>query len=561
MSAVNTENLKSIPAFELGPVINMPENDHFILSNYYKALKEFNKKLCRPGTEQKFNKLYKNFRGDGIFIPVLSSGVLDSGTIKKNLPILEKKKNWIQSLHKRVKGIKKFDGPVTIVQKLNLKITQLLELKYRYDQAKDTQYKETVKRESELVYSDLKKLFQILVDKVPYLVGFDFPVDHFELRKKYDRFKIFDDDANKKISNDVYFFRKIVEDGAQNKNASKSDRFLRTAINTTYLLIQRDGPILSEDLRFNLDWVLPRIERIITRGKKYQLRRLKEWEGRTERAISFYQDILNGKVKVGDHYESGEKYLKEKAKARYILKDWSLQRMASVYEFWSHKSELMRSLYVMETILFNEVGRVEKGETVERSDVLQVVINRYFNPKYNYLGEADPIYPYLSDDTKFKLKNYRWLNVLLREGEFSFSYFFIHANVRIFCPDMSRAGRKLRHENLTLSLGKLKRPDAYFKGLRYFSRASMLGLIDMKPLWKDYFMIPERVGKKAKRQKVLQRYLKKKKYSYRYSFTDPNSRDYEVLIIKDRPYSYRRSDNTFFNYRSPHLFRYFRQKD
>ena len=50
----------------------------------------------------------------------------------------------------------------------------------------------------------------------------------------------------------------------------------------------------------------------------------------------------------------------------------------------------------------------------------------------------------------FNTKKYKWLNVLFKEGEFSFTYFFIPSNIGIFCPDFSKKAKILRKENLNI---------------------------------------------------------------------------------------------------------------
>ena len=56
----------------------------------------------------------------------------------------------------------------------------------------------------------------------------------------------------------------------------------------------------------------------------------------------------------------------------------------------------MQAIYVMETILYNEVGTADAPDALERRDVAQVINNRYENNKYNTLSKTDAITPYLN---------------------------------------------------------------------------------------------------------------------------------------------------------------------
>jgi hypothetical protein len=135
----------------------------------------------------------------------------------------------------------------------------------------------------------------------------------------------------------------------------------------------------------------------------------------------------------------------------------------------------MQKLFSIETILYSEVGRIDAPDALERRDIAQVVINRSQNVLYNSLGNKDSIVKYLSPE--IKINENKWLNVLFKEGEFSFTYFYIPGNFHIYCPDMSRIGQFLRRENVRIALNLLNKPQASFFALRYFSRASMFGLI------------------------------------------------------------------------------------
>ena len=223
--------------------------------------------------------------------------------------------------------------------------------------------------------------------------------------------------------------------------------------------------------------------------------------------------------------------LKRLSQGRFKLKDYTLKQQSKVYQYWMKQSELMRSLYVLETILFSEVGDLDGRDALDRKDVAQVVLNRTTIPFFSSIAEKESFYPYINKDvTHENIQKSKWLNVLFKEGEFSFTYYFITGSVKIYCPDMSRRGKYLRRENLKLSLNILRNPNWNFLATRYFSRASMLGRIDMTQVWSDYIPIQERPGVLARSQNRLKKLYKRSKYRYLYSFNDPSDRDFDVLV-------------------------------
>ena len=219
--------------------------------------------------------------------------------------------------------------------------------------------------------------------------------------------------------------------------------------------------------------------------------------------MNFYQDILK---------ESRKQYtksmLQSMSQTQHQLSDFNFAKQRQVYDFWLNQSELHRAMFTLETILFNEVGGIDGRDALERRDVVQVVFNRTQIPFYRTIQEKEKIYPYL-ESIGPKLNQSRWLNVMFKEGEFSFTYFFIPSSKNIYCPDMSRRGNFLRNENLKIILSMLKNPRPDFKALRYFSRASMLGRINMAKIWTDFKALPQRQGKRSMKNSCSKSYTKK----------------------------------------------------
>jgi hypothetical protein len=148
---------------------------------------------------------------------------------------------------------------------------------------------------------------------------------------------------------------------------------------------------------------------------------------------------------------------------------------------------------------------------------------------------------------------------LFKQGEFSFTYYYMSGVAKIFCPDMAPKAKKLRRKNVEIALQVLKEGETPFKATRYFSRASMIGRIHMDSIWEDYVPYPERPGLLSTGQDKLLKSFENGDYTYLYAFKDPNDELYQVLDIDDRTYALGEKNGIklFFEYRNPHYFRYF----
>jgi len=529
------------------------------LQEYLKIHSQFNKQVCRAGAEEKYWELYREFRGDGHYLPVLKDGKLDRLTVSRFVTEIESKIQWINEEKSKLSKRKDFDLIKPALKKLEQRLDEALKLKEKIIFAKDDKEKALALTESKYAMIALKGAYKNLTDQIPFLLSYKFPVDHFQLRENYDDVKYSEDVKEIQRKNEVYFFRKIVQDGAQNPENSGSDSFLRAALDTLALELETQSSILSENLRHDLSWAIDSVEGHISRyGKVKIIKRLEEWSDRTKRELDFYIALKNDKVQAGDHFETSMDILSRKEKARYLLKEYVLTKQKEVYEYWARQSPLNRALFSMETILFNEVGRFDGSDALERKDVAQVVINRTFEDRYNELVERDSLYSYLSTHFKKHQAEYPWLNVMLKEGEFSFTYFFITGSVRIFCPEQTRIGKSLIRENVSLALDLLSEPNHNFNALRYFSRASMLGRISMDKLWGDYQAIAERPGIKVVRNhERYTGFLKDGKLTFLYDFMSPEGDNYLVYQIGKTKMVYLAKNKTFYTYRSPHYFKYF----
>ncbi|MFZ9001576.1 MAG: hypothetical protein ACO20H_09745 [Bacteriovoracaceae bacterium] len=522
---------------------------------YNKIHKSFSKSLCRPGDDYRFDKTMRNFQGNGFYVPLKKDSSIDIKTIKDYLPLLKEKHKWIRTINKKLVSVKDFRALKRDVRQLERMITKLLKLKRSFEEANQKRIKDKkdleVSFQSKKLMKKLKKKTQILLKKIPFFLSFRYPINHLLLRRRYDFYKNKEDKVSLHKKNRIYFYRKIVQDGSQNPNHSQNDDFLRMAIDTLMIELKNADDFLSEDLRSDYEYILNYLNKNFSRSKIYHLNRLKEWEKRTQRQVSFYSQILKNKKMQREI--SGFK-----RKATKKIKDFVYQRQSKTYEFWKKQDYLMRALFVSETILYNEVGPYDGVGAFERKDVMRILLNRLRKPHYTHMNEKDYLYPYLK---KVNLKeineNYPWLNMLFKTGEFSFTYFFIPSTLRLFCPDMSRKGRYLRKENVRIAIDILKQGADDFKATRYFSRNSMKGRINMAKIWSDYRALPERVGQRVIKSKRLKSLYKKGIYQYLYSFKNPQKRKFDVIKIKNRKLAYDPKSKTFFYYRNPHHFRYF----
>lgn len=546
------------------PLSGLKNNRDKILDEYKKLHKEFFKKSCPARLEHDFWELNRKYRVHGNYIPILLDGSLDEDTVARFVPELIAKEAWIKKQIVFLKKQKTFNNFLHEVKELNKDVERLLTFKENFHDETSKLKKRIILNKSKYLLIQFKNSFKMFFNKIPFLVSYRYPLDHLELRKKYDEYKNIKDNTNKKVANEVYFYRKIVQDGARNKNHSSSDRNLRASIDTVILGLDKSEDFLTENNRYDIIWIFRRLERVLNKGISYSLHRAQEWLERTEGNRKYYQSLVFNENDIRDHFDSDViKVLEEKAIGRDKLRNFVLDKNAQTYIFWSKQSALMKILFSIETILFNEVGRVDGKWGLERRDVAQIVLNRTLISEYHVFKEDDALYKRILQKRKIlvnEIRENKWLNVLFKEGEFSFTYFFISGNLRIYCPDMSRIGRSLRRENLKIALEILESPQFTSRPVRYFSRAGMLGKIDMAKLWSGFTELPEVAGPIIEQSFSLDSAYKNKKYKYNYHFEGENGIKYKVVEIAKKKYVLNLKTQKFYVYRNPHYFRYFTKK-
>jgi hypothetical protein len=529
------------------------------LRRYQNALKKYSEKLCTPGAEQKFWRYMGQFVGNGFYVPATLEHKLDLVTVNRFIPELERKKKWIDSLKEKVGVNQKFEKEIKQVKEFQDTLTKLLEYKRQYFEVESAVEKERARIRSKYLIIKFKNDFKSLLNKIPFMLSYRYPIDHFDLRLTYDKNKIRNTEEKTFKANEVYFYRKIVQDGAHNPNQSGSDTFLRTAIDTISLEISKEWVILPENLRYDLNFALDAIIYHLEKGSNYLIPRLKEWSDRTARMIGYYKSLKKNKIQIGQQIVNADQLLKNKDEARLNLKRYSLKKQAEAYRFWKKQPIELRALFVLDTILYNEVGGLDGRDALERKDVAQVVINRVDLDEYNSILMTDSLFPYLSQKAAAIITN-PWLNVLFKEGEFSFTYYFIGGNLRIFCPETTRHGNYLRKRNLKMVYDLLQKPNYEFEAVRYFSRHSMLGRIDMAQIWSEFTALGERAGLLTNKNEELKKLYKNGKYQYLYHFIDDQGRKFKVLSFDNKIFVKSNNKLQFFKYRNPHFFRYFKKR-
>lgn len=526
-----------------------------------KSFKTFRRHVCVPKAEEKFDQYLRSYRGQGYWIPELK-GDVDVATISALLPEMERKLHWIQSEKKKLEARALPNARITASLRTILK--RLLELKK--SELSDSEVEKTRSRKESLrLLTTLQLEFSHLMKRLSFLTDFAFPVDHLKNRKVHDQYRESEETNSVKVANYTFLYRKIVEDGAWNKEHTSSDIYLRTTLDTLAFELKNHGFYLSEDARYDLEYVLSKIDSELGKGKAKMLERLTEWEERSSKALEFYKSLTEPENQkeieiAGVKTTPNRELIKEHNQAQEELKRYVYTKEAEVYKYWLNQPELTRAVFVIETILLNEVGGVDGEDALERMDVARVVMNRLDKPRYLSIGKNEFLYPYLRQVVSdHHLQSEKWLNALFKQGEFSFTYYYMSGVSKIFCPDLAPGAKRLRKQNVEIALRVLKEKDFPLKATRYFSRASMIGRIHMDTIWEDYTPVPERPGLLAPGQEKLRKAFESGDYTYLYSYTDQNDQRFLVVEIKGDTFAMaeEKGIKLFFRHRNPHYFRYF----
>lgn len=544
------------------PLFAKVKLDQVLLNDYIKVQKEFTQALCRSGVEQTYADLDLKYRGDGNYIPVTLEQKVDQKTIKAALPLIKEKIIWIKVQEGNIARLSGFSQILQTIKRLENEMTVLQEAKKDFFFAKTKEKKSDIEDRAKKQFTQMMKEVENLKTSAPFLLSFKAPLNHLTLRGEYEKFKGLATKEARSKANALYLNRRILQDGSYDENLTRNDSVIRAAFDTLYhsLSKDRDRSFLTENERSDFKYVLNNFKNLLEDGQETLINRFAEWAKRAERSLAFYQDLADGKkVRLPGENATSDvgTMIEERSQALFNLKDFVLKKEAEAYEYWSKQSEINQYLYVMETILYAEVGRIDAPDALERRDVAQVVTNRFSHSFYSEMSSTDALYNYISKD--IPIKERKWLNVLFKEGEFSFTYFYIPGNFHIYCPDMSKVGQYLRRENVRIALGLKAKPRKDFPGLRYFSRMSMYGRIEMDTLWEDHKALGEVPGRPVKNPKKLAKLFKQDRYKYLYDFESiDKKKTYLVVEMKGKTYviDYK-NPKLIYYYRNPHQFRYF----
>ena len=514
-----------------------------LTKQYQQLEKKFTALVCPAGTEPKFNKLFNAYRNNGQFIPAERPGVLALETVRGQQTLLQEKLAWIKQIQEQWKNFKEQKRLAALLTKLEKELQALLDLRRLVDEGGPA---EPLSSQAQKHWQNYQQIGREIVSLIPFWLSFKFPLDHLALRQQYDELRSTDAAA----ADQVYLYRRTVQEGAPGGgHFMGQDLALRAGIDTWYLRLQQADFWPSENDRYDAQFVVDQLRKRLKEKKKKQTELLRQWAANTQAALKFYEELINQQEQ---HH--GVEWLALKTKARVELENFVAHKKQQIVNFWSKQDPIMQAIYAMETILFGEVGNLDPSG-LERADIAQVIMNRTAFEKYHQI--QSPLAPSLESI---------WLRILLKEGEFSFTYFFISGSVRTFCFDQTKRGKRLRQENIKLALQALKNPRPDFKATRYFSRGPMLGHLDMAKLWPEYQAIPERPGLRIKDAATLAKLktaLRKKDYTYWYTFTDDHGERWQVIKIGKKPYvrQMKAKNAQYANYRDPQLFRYFKARE
>jgi hypothetical protein len=536
--------------------------DQKVLTEYLKIQKEYSESICNLGVEQTQKDLDVKYRGDGNYIPILVDQKVDQKTVKLNLPLIKEKISWIKAQGESLKVAKNFETIQQNIKRIENEVALLQEAKKDFFLAKKKGQKADIESRAKKQFIQLMKEIESLKTEAPFLLSFKFPLNHLALRAEYEKYKNINLREPRAKANSIYLYRRIVQDGSYDENLTRNDSVIRAAFDTLYLSLnkEKNRSFLTENERSDFKYVLTNFRNLLDLGRDSLVQRYEEWAKRAERSLSFYQDLADGKkVKTSDVAVATDAntILEDRARSLTNLKEFVLKKESEAYSYWAKKSELFQYLFAMETILYSEVGRSDAPDALERRDVTQVVINRFTDPYYSMMGKDDGLMDYLPKD--LKLSESKWLNVLFKEGEFSFTYFYMPGNQHIYCPDMTKVGQFLRRENVRIALELLNQQRKDFPALRYYSRVSMFGRIDMDTLWDDFMPLGEMPGRPVKNPKKLAGLFKQDRYKFLYDFEVPEKKKTFLAVeIQGRNYvvDYNNPKLVYY-YRNPHLFRYF----
>lgn len=536
------------------------QND--LVQAYWGSFNKFKDKMCDPTDKATFDKLFKEYKGAGYYIPLYKERVVKA-SIVEILPMLEGKITWLKKQISQLEKLKELPVLSSQIQDLHSIIEENTKLRYQVDIGVKSE--EAIRLAAKEQILQFKKKFTVFLSSIFYLKNYTFPVDHHFNRLTYDRL------ASQDVPNapagtvppivvqklSLYLKRKFLEDGAMDPDLTRTDLFVRTTLDTFTLAIEKLDIYFTSEIIRDWDWIARSIQGAQTRGLAQQKLRLGEWLGRTVATKKYYEGLLN------QEQFNETKILSELAVAADNLRNFVELKLANVYSYWLNQPDALKNLFVLETILMHEVGGTDLiGD--QRKRVTEVVLNRVNNKEYHFLRSTDPWEKLLGK--KLRDKKHWWLNVMYRRGEFSFMHFFMQSAYKVFCPEVTPAVNRLRESNLKIAIDVLKtyeRNGVDTNVYRYFSRVSMLGRIDMTSVWSPPFeLVEEAPGSRVEtveENKLLQLWGQGH-WKYLYSFkVDVNT--YRVFELEGKLWTTlwdKTTPTQFYHYLDRDYFKFFR---
>lgn len=481
-------------------VVMLPQQ---AISKPASLLASFESQECKPKERRKFEELLKNYRAEGYFVPEKAPGILDREAL---LAVEELQRQKLKFLDTQIANIKKPKTYKILKEKLRNSEAALArffdELKTEFlstsrgSNSPSSQPISNEKLRLELV-KELKSAFLDFLEAAPYLRSFQAPVDHLVHRKK---------DAQLKGSSDwgSYFLRrKILEDGTYGKNKTRPDLFLRSTLDTLEITLNSKNFEKSfvQDFEFrrrvlaDLQFAHEEVDQILARPKSDQITRLIDWKKRTIETFDFYQEL--GSDRQPSSLSEHQLRWQRQSRARWELIEFVMKKQVALYEAISKLPLKEQKVLVLEKILFNEVPQMGSTTIDEKKEVAGVVMNRSVHPVYAQLGPQDRLVDYLlkSGKSEPELKKSAWANVLFKEGEFSFTYFYMPGVYDLFChnskKDREIAESVVEEEEKPGAKGLSHRAEG---AIRYYSRSAMVGRVEMEAVWNDHEVIYTQIG-------------------------------------------------------------------
>ncbi len=524
------------------------ENLKQLHARYDLVFNDFQSQVCLPGDTEKFKDLFKKFRSEGMFIP-LKDEKLNKESLKIGIRIWKEKIKWLNQTIQKLNSASTLENPGPILNELKSLIDENLKLQYQIAQNNKDNNETHLVNISKTQIALFKEKYQQLEMAIFYLLNFQYPVDHLLNREQFEKLKTAGENTD-----EVYMLRKITEDGALDRDRGQSDMFLRAVLDTFRLAMDNQALFFDRKFRADFDYLMGALLRYYGQSKSVITDRLVDWLNRSKKTVDFYEVLLK------DSKKSTE-VLGNFSQATQDLQSFVTEKLAHTYQFWSSQPDELKMIFVMETILFHEVGPLDPLD-IEKSWVGQVVMNRINKKGYEHLNPKEELTKNLVSKGINPLD--LWLNVLFRKGEFSFTYFFLPSAAKIFCTETLPSSKKLRVQNIRLSMHLLRfadEPDRLTTAERYFSRVSMLGRMDMTRIWNNYVAVEERPGKSVtpnlEQVKCIQQGVDCFRYLYDFFWQNEH---YFVIEIKGNRFVWRQylGRNYLWTVRDPDLFQFFR---